>query len=438
MRFYSWLITLLSPLIALLLWRDGKKRIANAHQRHTYWQARMGLKIQPLRFEQAPIWIHCASVGEFKAAEPLMQRLPKSLPLLITTNTPTAAEMLSELCKQRPQTQWRYLPFDWPWAVKRFLNAVHPMPRALWVMETEIWPNLYHQVAEKNIPIALLNARLSQKTLKAPRWLKSIYRQALADAEYILARDEEEAKRFMELGANPKKVHTLCNLKFSQHNLAKNSAKNVQNSQSCFMENLLSEPFVLLASTHEPEELELAQRWLKLNRPERLIIVPRHPQRSEKVISSLQALIDAPKQLSVFSRNDPITEQTRLILIDAMGQLPTLYQNAILVIMGGSFVPKGGHNLLEPALAHCPIITGPDMSDFNSETALLVEVEGAIQVKTYDQAIEQTLKLLTHPSMTKTLVNNAAKALESQQNCSDQYLQILRSHWLTLGHLCAD
>ena len=421
MWLYQLLIHLLAPLIVFLIALDTRKRTAHSAE---FWQAfkqRVGWKLAKFQFTQPPIWIHCASVGEFKAAEVLIQQLQaQQQAVMVSVNTPTAAQLLRQTF---PNLAWCYLPFDWPFAIQRFLQQFEIKPKALWIIETEIWPNLYRLSHTQAIPILILNGRLTQKTLNSPNWLKKIYRQTLSYLDQVLARNLDEAKKFEVLGVAKAKIQVLGNLKFANLKISNKSCQNPQPRLEFLPKN---RSFILLASSHPDEEIPITQAWLQLKRPELLVIVPRHPQRGVKIQQQLQSLITEPHQLGLYSQAAHCSDGCKVFIVDTIGQLDTLYACAKLVIMGGSFVPKGGHNFLEAAAKAKPILTGPDMSDFEKETEQFKQAQGLIQVSDYPNLIKELKTLLQHPEQAETLGKNALKAAQQTQQ------QILKAYLTTL------
>lgn len=399
---YSFLIKLLSPLIVLLLAFEAIKRKGGWR----FFKQRLGFSYQTL--PKNAIWIHCASVGEVKAAEPLIHHFSNFYPIIITTNTPTSAVLVSQLFPH--QIRHVYLPFDFQFAVQRFLNAAQP--KTLWVMETELWPHLYQHTAARQVSITLINARLSAKTLKAPDWLKKAYRDCLTNTQFILARNDAEAQRFIALGAEPKQLQVLGNLKYAALAGMGSFTKPTERD------------YVLLASSHADEELEITQRWLLLKRPECLVIVPRHPKRSASIQKQLQSLNAV---LHTHSLNQPINATTQLYLDDQIGALMPWFAHAKLVIMGGSFVQKGGHNLLEPAALQASILTGPDMSDFESETQLLLQANAVIQCNTLDILMTTVNALLENPAERLRMGLAAQQVMQNQAFILQDYLKTLQS-----------
>ena len=400
---YQILIRLLSPLIWLIVAIEAFKHKAG----WTFIAQKLGLHYtQSPATLQNPIWIHCASVGEVKAAEPLIRQLMANHRILLTTNTKTSQQLVSDLFSE--QVFHRYLPFDWPFALKRFVKTYKPS--RLWVIETEIWPNLFRVANKNGIEIAILNGRLTQKTFTSPQWLKTAYRNSLRRVNKIIARSESDAKMFKKLGATPDKIQVLGNLKYAAQPEVHNQPRPIES------------PFVLAASTHNDEELNIVTLWLKMNRPELLVIVPRHPKRTAKIQKQLEFL---GHKLKVASKQEVIDEETRVYLDDRIGRLMPLYAHAEVVIMGGSYVAKGGHNILEPAAFKKAIITGPDSSDFEDEMALLKASNGIIQNQDYSQLQQALIQLLSNPEQAKQLGENAYQVLQKQKNTLQRYLAAL-------------
>jgi 3-deoxy-D-manno-octulosonic-acid transferase len=400
MIIYQLLIRVLSPLIWLLILGETIQRQAGKR----FFLQRLGLAYPTLPNASKRLWFHCASVGEIKAAEPLIRALQKHQEILITTNTPTGKQFAESLFSD--SVEQRYLPLDWPYAINRFLAACKPTQ--LYVLETEIWPNLYRICHQQGIELCILNARMSRKTLSAPKWLKDAYRQSLAHVTQILARSPIEADRFVIMGAPISKVITAGNLKYAQV------------TEVTHHKNPIGREYVLLASSHADEELAISQLWLQQRRPELLVIVPRHPKRSETIQKQLLPLC---KTLKVASKGDQPTSETQLFLDDRLGKLLPLYEHANLVIMGGSFAPKGGHNVIEPAIYQRPIITGPDMRDFEDETALLKTYQGITQCQDYGQLESVIAELIDNPKQRLILGEGANKAVQSQTAILKIYLE---------------
>lgn len=404
---YATLIRLLSPILLLWVLVEAVKR----HGGLRFILQRLGFAY-PANATLNPLWIHCASVGEVNAVAPLVNALIPNQPIIITTHTPTGARQCKHLFGNN--ITHCYLPLDWPYAVNRFLKRLSPS--CLWVVETEIWPNLYRLSHQAGLPIVLINARLSRKTLNSPQWLIKTYQQTLSLVDQVILRTPEEAEHFQRLGVAAERIQFIENLKYATPMIPAQFdnplAKCLANSE-----------FVVAASTHDDEEAQLIAIWQRLNRPETLVIVPRHPHRRDAI---LKRLADQRSDIAVDSLGDPITPQTRYILMDRMGILMPLYAHAKLVIMGGAFVPKGGHNLIEPASVKACIVTGPDMSDFETETQQLLAKNAIKQLHDWHQ-LEQTLsELLDNPTIRQQMGQAAFDEVTSKSTVLSDYLDAIR------------
>ncbi|HKJ89229.1 MAG TPA: glycosyltransferase N-terminal domain-containing protein, partial [Gammaproteobacteria bacterium] len=248
------------------------------------------------------LWVHCASVGEVRAAAPLVRKLAAdqaSGSLLVTTNTPTGAQAAE---RDLPEgVRHCYLPLDLPGPARRFLDRVRP--RCALVVETELWPNLFAGCERLEIPLLIVNGRISPRTLEAPRWLRNAYGCALRSVTACLARSEEDADRFRTLGMAPERTRVLGSLKFAQ--TAGMEGKGDTGS-------LLDGPYLLGGSTREGEEVLLARVWKRLGDRHRvLVLAPRHPDRREDILRELHRVTD---RIAVRSRGEPVTGDTEIYL----------------------------------------------------------------------------------------------------------------------------
>lgn len=402
MLIYQLLIRLLSPLALFLIISDAIKK----HGGWIFFLQRFGFGYKKPQHTSSPIWIHCASVGEVKAAEPLIRRLLPEARILVTTNTPTGYTLIQVLFKQN--ISYAYCPLDYPYAIRRLLSTFSP--EKLWVIETEIWPNLYRLAHKNSIEISLLNARLSKKTLNSPAWLKQSYKKTLSLVTHLLVRNTQEAEHFQQLHAPESAIQVVGNLKFA--------AIDKRVKTECPVDR----PYVLLASSHDNEEAEITQRWLALHRPELLVIVPRHPKRAEQIVNSLPL---NRNQISVHSLGENIHAKTLVYIDDRIGALTPFYCHAKLVVMGGAFVPKGGHNVLEPAACGVAILTGPDMSDFEAETELLKKHNALLQCSDYDSLFSELSRIIDADDERQQMGAAAKQALQDQTHILEDYLQIL-------------
>jgi len=376
MRFvYTIVMYVLTPVILYrLAWRGLR---AKAY--FWRWKERFGFFDAP-GFSDT-IWVHAVSVGEFNAAVPLINALMLRYPdhaFVVTTVTPTGSERVVKMYQER--VFHVYLPYDLPAAVGRFLDRVKP--RLAVVMETEIWPNLYDACGRREIPLILVSARISPQSVKRYRRFLPLFRETLSHGIVIAAQSESDAERFRSLGAAPERTWVTGNIKFDFETPAVLESRGVALREEYFA----GRPVWVAASTHDKEEEEVlsAHHQLLDEMPEALLIlVPRHPERFGTVKSLLRK-----KEINFVSRTDkkPCPVDTSVFLGDTMGELPMFYAASDIAFVGGTLVPIGGHNLLEPASLGLPIVTGPylfntqDIANMFSELGAFVEVRNAAEL----------------------------------------------------------
>ncbi len=353
------------------------------------------------------IWIHAASVGEVNTVLPLLQALQSSTaaqPILVTTNTPTGKQTL---LKQLPNNCiHRYLPVDLPGACKRFLSK-HQISAA-WVMETEIWPWLYSQCRNSNIPLTIINGRITDKTFRARDGLfGATYAESL-EGVTVMAKDDSEAERYRLLSNNNAHVKTVGNLKFG--------ARIAESNKTA----LITTPYCVAASTHEDEETQLATAWMRTTPASTLVIVPRHPERGPAIKDKLRTLGDIPLR----SKNDPVN-QAPLYIADTLGELEHWFAHAQAVFMGGSLIERGGHNVLEPARLAKLIVTGPNMSNFKEETKLLKDANGLMQVDSAPEVVTILKRSMEDKAWADQLGTNAQQAVNAGEEVTNAYLTSL-------------
>lgn len=360
-----------------------------------------------------PVWIHAASVGEVMAVLPLIEQLrarAPHTPMVISTTTPTGAHVAA--AKLPSDVVHVYLPLDFNGAVRRFMRALNP--RVALIVETELWPNVFRRCRARNVPLLIVNARLSQRTIQANRWIRAHYREALRAVTAILARSEEDRARFIELGAETRNIEVVGNLKFAQ------------TTPDAHGDRPLPMPYVLAASTHADEEVRFARAWLGLTmqRP-LLVIAPRHPQRMTEIVKELEKF---KVTLAVRSMRDEVTSQTQFYIADTLGELPRFIAHAELVFMGGSLVDVGGHNVLEPARAAKAQIFGPHMQNFSEEARQLQQRDAAIQVRD-DLELRTTLtRLLAAPQRRAAMGERARALMNEHHDIAALYAETIARH----------
>lgn len=372
-RAYSAALYLLAPLAWKRVWREqlpGRPR-----------RERLGL-VSPAGDGERIIWLHCASVGEVQAARPLIKALGERWPghcLVITTMTATGAQRVLALSetsgegKASGEVSHHFVPLDFPGAARRFVTRLRPELAIFF--ETELWPNLLAACDRAAVPVAVVNGRLSPRAFRGYRRLRPLMAEALSHVAWLAAKSAEDAERFRALGMPAERSAVVGSLKFD---LAVDDE--TREASERLRARLGRRPVWVAGSTHpgEDEQLLAAHARLRATLPGALLVlVPRHPQRFVAV-----AELCARAGLSVArrSRDEWPGDETAVYLGDTMGELLALYGAADLAFVGGSLVPIGGHNLLEPAALGVPVLTGPALANFLDVAETLREAEALVEV----------------------------------------------------------
>lgn len=415
---YNGTLFLLAPAVVLrLLWRS---RRLPAYRRRIRERFGRGPRLQ----DEAPLWVHAVSVGEVQAARPLIERLRREhpgLPVLVTTTTPTGAEQVQRLFGDT--LVHRYLPYDLPFAVARFLDEVRP--RLALVMETELWPNLFRACRERGIPLLLANARLSQRSWRRyRRWFRRLAAEMLDDAAGIAVQSAEDRERFLHLGAAPEKVRVCGNTKFD----LEVPASLREQAEAIRAQWGPGRPVLLAASTHAGEEAIVleAHRAIRERFPRALLVlVPRHPERFDEVAERVrQAGWTYVRRTS----GEAVTPETAVYLADTMGELQLLYGTADVAFLGGSLVPAGGHNPLEAAALGIPILHGPHMENAEHVRRLLAAAGAGQEVTDAGSLAHAVIGLFADPAERARRGERAAAMVAANRGARDcvfAYLQAL-------------
>jgi 3-deoxy-D-manno-octulosonic-acid transferase len=385
---YILAVYLVAPLVSLLmLWRGIWD--------HSYWsnfgeRFGYGEKLEP-----SGIWVHAVSVGEVQASAALVTTLRERypmVPIVVTTLTPTGAARARALFKDLVHV--RYIPFDLPGSVRRFFNRVQP--RLAVIFETELWPNLYYECNRRRIPLVLASARISQRSVNRYMRLGSLFRATLSRGVVVAAQGEGDADRFKLLGADPELTHVTGNIKFD-FAVPNDIHERGQKLREFYAP---SRPVWIAGSTHGgEEEMVLEAHQLVRGRHPRalLVLVPRHPPRFDEVANLLQraGIRFVRRSQRLGEKAGTAAAAADVLLVDTLGELLDFYAAGDVAFVGGSLVPIGGHNLLEPAALGLPVLTGPHTQNSADIANMLIQRGAAAVVNDAEQLGEAVSTLLS-------------------------------------------
>lgn len=362
------------------------------------------------------LWVHAVSVGETRAAEPLIRALQQRYPqqrILLTHMTPTGRE--TGIALFGDHVTRCYLPYDYPGAVARFLDRFRPVAGVL--IETELWPNLIRAAARRGIPLHLVNARLSERSLRGYQRVGALAREAVGGLSVIAAQTDGDAARLRALGAQ--QVVVTGNLKFDLEPPAQQVAQG-----AALRQTIGPRPVLLAASTREGEEallLDAAQRAGL--REALLIIVPRHPQRFDDVAALIAA---RGLRLQRRSTGGPVAADTGVLLGDSMGEMFMYYAACDVVLMGGSFLPYGAHSLIEPCALGKPVIIGPSTYNFAEATAAAVAAGAALRAADMEQAVALALQLAGAVAQRRRMGEAGLAFTAAHRGAAGRVLELIR------------
>lgn len=381
---WSWSLRALLPLVFLRLWWRGRRepgyRLA--------WRERLGYGTAAT--QPGAIWIHAVSLGETRAAAALVDALRELRPevrLLLTHGTATGREAGAALLREGDHQCW--LPYDTPGATRRFVQRHRPSIGVL--METEIWPNLIERAARVQVPMVLANARLSARSARSGRRLAALLYPAVARLELVLAQTGDDAQRLRDAGARA--VEVCGNLKFDMTPAPESVARGRA------WRRVLERPVVMMASSREGEELPLLQHWAESPAPRPLLLlVPRHPQRFDAVADMVRdAGFSIARRSAWGDEPDASQRGADVWLGDSMGEMPAYYGAADVALLGGSFAPFGGQNLIEAAACACPVVMGPHTFNFAQAAENALAERAAVRVNDLSQGVKRAIELALDP-----------------------------------------
>ena len=373
----------------------------------------------PFPLPPSLLWIHLVSVGETRAAEPLLKALLAEYPdhqLLMTHMTPTGRAVGAELiAKYGPRLMQAYLPYDLPAACQRFFT--HFQPRLGLLMETELWPNLIAAASHRGIPMMLVNARLSERSLRGYQRFLPLIRPAVTALAAVVAQTPADAARLAQIGARAPRISG--NLKFDVTPPPEKLALGRSWRQA-----LGARPVWLAASTREGEEVLILDAFTRLNRPEiLLLLVPRHPQRFGEVA----ALIEA-RQWRVRRRSEALPDpETQVWLGDSMGEMPAYFAAADVALIGGTLLPFGGQNLIEAAACGCPVLLGPHTYNFAQASEDALTCGAARRVADADAAAKELARLLDDCPALQAMRQAALEFSQAHRGATDRTLTAIRA-----------
>lgn len=419
---YSIVFTCLLPWIFFRLWLRSFR--LPAYRRR--WLERLGqVPLPPL---EEVLWIHAVSVGEAISVVPLIHKIRAQYPdcsILMTTTTPTGSDRVQAAFKDNlgKQIYHCYLPYDLPWALRAFFKRIKP--RMLVLMETELWPNLLAACYERNLPVLIANGRLSQLSSRRYRLLGGFMKWMLRPIRGVAAQSHTDAARFQALGVSQEKVWEMGNIKFDLQLPAYLPGAGIELRQELGKDRLVW----IAASTHEGEEVILLEVYRELKNifPHLLLVlVPRHPDRFNKV-----AHLCFDRKFCTVRRSDKqrVLAETEIYVADTMGELLLLYAASDVAFVGGSFVPVGGHNLLEPAALGLPIVTGPQLFNFAAISELLTEAKGVIIVNNAAELCQAIRQLLRDVELRRLQGTQARKVVEQNRGAIDRLVRLIDRFW---------
>lgn len=425
---FIYFVTLLLsiPVLYIRRLRTGK----NAHLNE-----RLGrLLSSPDVSDQPVVWIHAVSVGEVKAIRPLATLLQKKgLRLLVSTTTETGQELAQDLFKGAADIF--YFPLDLPKVCRRFIQKLSP--DLILLTETEFWPNFIEAAWQSRVPVIVVNGRLSDRSFPRYRRAARLLKPILERISHFCMQSRQDKERILSLGVAPEKVNWVGNLKFDYHQGEEKEDHRLQELILRFLNG--SNPdgtdqqlIWLCGSTREGEEELLVPVYLRLKEKYpllRWIIVPRHPRRCPGVRDLLEkARVPCVLRSTLSPKQQNEQQPLDCIVVDTIGELPHLYPIADLVFIGGSLVPTGGQNPIEPAAFAKPILFGPHMENFREIAESFVSSYAALQVDSPDE-LQQRLEALIQDYNTRTwLGRNARKVIRSNKGALDRTAQIVLQH----------
>ncbi|KGK10142.1 lipid IV(A) 3-deoxy-D-manno-octulosonic acid transferase [Vibrio navarrensis] len=412
--FYTLILALAAPLLLFGLYRSK----ANKPKFGARWKEHFGITPK-LDGQARPLWIHAVSVGESLAAIPLIKAIKAQIPeqrIVVTTTTSTGAEQIEKL---GDLVEHRYMPIDFAFAVRGFLKVVNPAK--MLIIETELWPNTLATVHKANIPIIVVNARLSEKSQQNYAKVQPLFNLIHPCLSKVLCQSQADADRFAKLGVAAEKLCVTGSIKFDIHISDEIKRKGAELRAQLGQDR----PIWIAASTHKGEDeqvLAAHRQVLESHSNALLILVPRHPERFDSVFELCQA--QGFETIRRTQQQD-VSDSTQVYLGDTMGEMLILLGAADVCFMGGSLIGDkvGGHNVLEPAALGVPVITGPSFFNFKEITVELQQANGIIVSEGTDIALH-IARLLHNNSLCCKLAKSAYGVVHNNQGSLARTLSV--------------
>jgi 3-deoxy-D-manno-octulosonic-acid transferase len=406
---YSQLIRLALPFILFRLWWRGRR----APGRRENWWHRLGIVPE---IPGAVIWVHAVSVGETIAAGPMVRRLLAGNPdatILMTAMTDTGLAQARKMFGNR--VRYAYAPYDTPGSVRRFLNRTRP--RILVIMETEIWPNMIRQSRKRKVPVFLINARLSERSARGYERIRGLVLPIMQSISWVAAQAENDAERFRRIGLDPERIEVTGSVKFDV-----DIGDDTRRAACVLRQRLGNRPVWIAGSTHggEDEQLLQAHRQILDRHPEALLVIaPRHPDRFGAVAEMIRGQGYSLARRSLQETPD----SAQIYLGDTMGELMMLYGASDLAFVGGSLIPRGGHNPLEPAAWGIPVFAGHHIFNFETIYQSLLEERGVSLVNGADDLAERVSVLFARPDIRHETGQRALAVLNKNRGALDKVVE---------------
>ncbi len=410
---YSIAFYFLIPFVLLrLLWRSRRNPAYRQRIKERFGFSK-------LAFEKS-IWVHAVSVGESLIAVSVIKKLRlryPALPIVVTTMTPTGAARIQAALGD--SVSHVYIPYDLPMAVRRFLKQIQPVIAI--ILETELWPNFYEICHQRRIPIVIANGRLSERSAAGYQRIALLTRDMLSKVSLLMAQGKADAERYIALGMNPTRVIVTGNIKFD----LELPSDLIPRSEVLRMHLGKDRPIWIAASTHAGEE-ELALKahaQIRESQPQALLIlVPRHPERFTPVA---ELIAQQGFQFARRSLGESCGPETAVFLGDTMGEMFLFYAAANVTLVGGSFAPIGGHNLLEPAALAKPVISGPQLFNFTEIAELLTKADALVKVEDAPSLAAAVLRFFMDADLCRQKGENARQVVEANRGALAKHIDLI-------------